>query len=112
MGMVEFATEKFARKVNHRITTINAVTACSPVNARLPVILPNDREALATAIRTCPRRPAGPLVVHARDTLELERVYVSEAGLPLLEGEEGIEVASRPEPMRFDGDGNLISPFE
>ena len=112
MGMVEFATEKFARKVNHRITAINAVTACSPVNARMPVILPNDREALATAIRTCPRRPEGPLVVYARDTLELERVYVSEAGLPLLAGEENIEVASRPEPMRFDAEGNLVSPFE
>ena len=61
-------------------------------------IVPNDN-----------RSPAG---VMRRDTLELERVYVSEAGLPLLAGEENIEVASSPEPLRFDGDGNLISPFE
>jgi hypothetical protein len=111
MGMVEFATERFARKVNHRITTINAVTACSPVNARMPVILKDDREALETAIRTCPRRPGGPLVAYIRDTLELEDVYLSEACLPLIAGREHITVVSPPAPLDFDGEGTIRSPF-
>jgi hypothetical protein len=112
MGMVEFATERFRRHVDHRVTTINAVTACSPVNARLPVILPNDREALATAIRTCPRRPGGPLLAYIRDTLELEMVCLSEACLPLVRERENVEVLSEPAPLPFDGEGNLVSPFE
>jgi hypothetical protein len=112
MGMVEFATERFQSRVDHRVTTINAVTACSPVNARLPVILPNDREALDTAIRTCPRRPGGPLVAYVRDTLELEMVHLSEACLPRIRQRENVEVLSEPAPLRFDAEGNIISPFE
>ena len=111
MGLVDFATERFLKKVNHRITTINAVTACSPVNARTPVIQKNDREALATAIKTCPRRPGGPLVVYVRDTLELENVYLSEACLPLVRAKDNLQVLSGPEPLRFDGEGNVVSPF-
>ncbi|MBI4601606.1 MAG: DUF2088 domain-containing protein [Planctomycetes bacterium] len=111
MGMVDFATKRFLKKVDHRITAINAVTACGPMNARTPVILKNDREALETAIRTCPRRPGGPLVAYVRDTLELEDVYLSEACLPLVEGKESIQVVSSPEPLRFDAEGDIESPF-
>ena len=112
MGLVEFATERFLKKVNHSVSALNAITACSPVNARTPVILKNDLEALQTAIRTCPRRPGGPLVAYIRDTLALERAYLSEACLPLVERNEDMEVLSKPEPLKLDGDGNLISPFE
>jgi hypothetical protein len=111
MGMVDFATERFLKKVNHRSTTINAVTACSPVNARTPVILKDDREALSTAIKTCPRRAAGPLVAYVRDTLELENVYLSEACLPLVKSNASLQVLSSPEPLKFDAEGFIASPF-
>lgn len=111
MGMVEFATERFKAKVNHEITTINAVTACAPGNARLPVILPSDRDALATALRTCKRREGGPLVAYIRDTLELEIIGLSEACLPLVEGREDIQPLSEPRPLAFDAKGDLPSPF-
>jgi hypothetical protein len=111
MGLVEFATERFLKKVNHAVSALNAITACSPVNARPPVILKNDLEALQTALRTCPRRPAGPLMAYIRDTLELERVYLSEACLPLVEKKENIEVLSKPAPLKLDSDGNIVSPF-
>lgn len=111
MGLVEFATERFLKKVNHSISALNAITACSPVNARTPVILKDDRTALETAIRTCPRRPGGPLVAYIRDTLELERVYLSEACLSLVEKNDNIEILSKPEPLRLDGEGNIVSPF-
>lgn len=111
MGMVDFVPERFIKKVNHRITTINAVTACSPVNARSPVVASNDSEAIATALKTCPRRPNGPLVAYIRDTLELEYVYLSEASLPLVQGREGLQVASKPEFLQFDAEGNIKTPF-
>lgn len=111
MGMVDFVPERFMKKVNHQITTINAVTACSPVNARSPVVAKNDVEALVTALKTCPRRPEGPLVAYVRDTLELEDVYLSEACLPLVRSRENLQIVSAPEPMKLDADGNLQSPF-
>jgi hypothetical protein len=111
MGLVEFSTERFKNKVNHRITTINSVTACSPAGAKTPVIMKNDVEALSTAIRTCPRRPNGPLVCYLRDTLELEHVYLSEACLPLIETKGNIKVLSESAPLSIDGEGNIVSPF-
>lgn len=111
MGMVDFATERFLKKVNHAYSTLNAVTACAPVGARTPVILKDDREALETAIKTCPRRPAGPLVAYIRDTLELENLYLSEACLPLVQGKDNLQVLSPPQPLRLDADAHIVSPF-
>ena len=111
MGAVDFATRRFADKVDFNVTTINAVTACGPHLARLPVTLPNDREALTMALKSVPRRPGGPRVTYVRDTLELERVYLSAACLPLVEAHESVEVLSSPEPLTFDGNGNIVSPF-
>jgi len=111
MGMVDFATERFLRKVNHEISTINAVTACAPVNAKTPVICRNDRDALLTAIKTCKRRPGGPWVAYIRDTLEVENVYLSEACLPLVEGKEHLQVVTQPAPLHLDANGDIVSPF-
>ncbi len=111
MGSVDFATRKFADKIDHKVTTINAVTACCPHNARTPVIQPTDRDALSMALRSVQRRPEGPLVAYIRDTLELERIYLSTGCRPLIEESDSIEVVSEPVPLRFDGEGNLVSPF-
>jgi len=111
MGLLEFSTERFLKKVNHRITSINSLTACSPAGAKTPVIMKNDTEALSSAIRTCPRRPSGPLVCYIRDTLELDNVYLSEACLPLIETKGNIKVLSKPAPLSIDGEGNIVSPF-
>ena len=111
MGLVDFVPERFTRRVDHGVTRLNALTSCCPTSAKTPVVLADDREAIRAAIRTSPVRPEGPRVVYARDTLELERVLVSEACRPLVEGREGVEIVSGPAPLRFDGSGRLLSPF-
>jgi hypothetical protein len=111
MGLVDFVPERFAKRVDHAVTRLNALTSCCPTSAKTPVVLADDREAILAAIRTSPVRPEGPRVVYVRDTLELENVLVSEACRPLVEGREGIEVVSGPAPLRFDDRGRLRSPF-
>jgi hypothetical protein len=111
MGLVDFVPERFTKRVDHGMTRLNALTSCCPTSAKTPVVLADDREAIQAAIRTSPIRPEGPRVVCVRDTLELERVLVSEACRPLVEGREGVEVVSGPAPLRFDGSGRLLSPF-
>ncbi|MGH9363541.1 MAG: hypothetical protein ACRD2T_16655, partial [Thermoanaerobaculia bacterium] len=64
MGLVDFTTPRMMAKVDHAITQLNAFTACSPVGARPPIVIVNDREAIACALRTCRRRPEGALVAH------------------------------------------------
>jgi hypothetical protein len=111
MGLVDFVPERFAKRVDHAVTRLNALTSCCPTSAKTPVVLADDREAILAAIRTSPVRPEGPRVVYVRDTLELENVLASEACRPLVEGREGIEVVSGPAPLRFDDRGRLLSPF-
>jgi hypothetical protein len=111
MGLVDFVPERFTSRVDHGVTRLNALTSCCPTAAKTPVVLADDREAIRAAIRTSPVRPEGSRVVYARDTLELDRVLVSEACRPLVEGREGIEIVSGPAPLRFDGSGRLLSPF-
>lgn len=111
MGMTEFITRRFHEKIDHRVTSLNAMTACAPMGARTPVVLENAREALLAGIRTSRLRPEGSRVVHIRDTLALEHVYLSEACLPLVEERDGIEILGEPREVEFDEDGHLISPF-
>jgi hypothetical protein len=111
MGQVDLVPERFAKRVDHHVTTLNALTSCAPTAARMPVVLPDDREAMLAATRTSPLRAEGPRVVYVRDTLELEHVWVSEACRPLLAARDGIEIVSGPEPLRFDDHGRLQSPF-
>jgi hypothetical protein len=111
MGLVDFSTERFWRQVDFDITLLNAVTGAAPANGRSPAILKNDREAVSAALLTSPRRPAGPLLAYIRDTLELEKVYLSEACLPLVEPADHVEILTKPSELRFDEEGNIVSPF-
>jgi hypothetical protein len=111
MGQVDLVPDRFARRIDHRVTSLNALTSCAPTAAKMPVVLPDDREAILAGIRTSPIRPEGPRVVYVRDTLELEHVLVSEACRPQVEDRDDVEVVSGPEPLRFDDEGRLESPF-
>jgi hypothetical protein len=111
MGQVDLVPQRFAERVDRHVTQLNALTSCAPTAARMPVVLPDDREVLLTAIRTSPLRPEGPRVVYIRDTLELENVLVSEACRPLVEGRDDVEIVSEPEALAFDEDNRLRSPF-
>jgi hypothetical protein len=111
MGLVDFVPERFIRRVDHDVTRLNALTSCAPTAAKTPVVVPDDRAAILAAIGTSPLRPGGPRVVYVRDTLELDRVLVSESCRPLVEGRRGIEVVSGPSPLRFDDRGRVRSPF-
>lgn len=111
MGMVDFTTKRFAEKIDHKVTAINAVTACTPGNSRLPIVLDNDEEAITTALKSSPRRKGGTILAYIRDTLELESLYLSEACLPLIRDRAGIDIETEPQPIRFDTDGNIVSFF-
>jgi hypothetical protein len=111
MGLVDYVPERFLSRVDTRVTSLNAMTSCSPAGAKTPIALPDDREAILAAMRTSQIRPEGPRVVYVRDTLELENVLVSEACRPLLDGRSGLTLAPEPEPLRFDEQGRLHSAF-
>lgn len=88
------------------------MTAGHVEGAKTPVFLPNDREAITIALRTCgPIDPKEARVVRIRNTLDIERFWISESLLKALESDPDlkrkIKVLGEPKEMQFDILGNL-----
>ena len=111
MGLAEFSTTRFAETINTEYSQLNSFTACSPLGVQMPAILPNDRLGIQMAIRTCGYRDRGFKVCFIRDTLSLESIYLSEQFLQEEETMALVEPLADPEPLTFDTDGWLQSPF-
>jgi hypothetical protein len=80
MGLCEFITERFRAAVDPEVTALNCLTALSPCQARMPIVMPNDREALETALAVSPSNNC-PKLVLIHSTLMLADLLVSPAAL-------------------------------
>jgi len=89
----------------------NAITSQVVKQAKIPMVMPCDRTAIQTAIKTC----GAPDIAQVRllripNTLKLEYIYASEAMLPELRERLGLEVISPLEEMHFE-DGRLANAW-
>ena len=80
MGLCEFITERFRAEVDFEVTALNCLTALTPCQARMPIVMPNDREALATALAISPQSRS-PRLVMIHSTLKLAELAVSRTAL-------------------------------
>jgi hypothetical protein len=103
MGLADFITRRMADKIDFPATYLNTLTATFVERAKLPIVMESDREAIETALRTL-GSPAAPRVMRIKNTLELERIWVSPVLLPEIPG--GV-AEGEPAPLAFDARGNL-----
>ncbi len=109
MGLADMATAAVLEKLDIAAMYLNAVTSTVLNAPKIPVIMRNDRPAIASAINTCNRRPAeGLRIVGIRNTLELETVYLSQRLLRESQGEGGLTALGPLGEMRFDGERRLL----
>lgn len=109
VGMADVVSERLASKFDREATYFNALTSTTPEPVRLPMVLPNDRLAIAAALQMW----SGVSTTEARlvritNTLRLDRMSVSEAMLEEVEEDENLRVVEDLRPMHFDEDGNLL----
>jgi len=111
IGLADVTTDRLARQIDWEPTRINALSASVPSRIRLPTHFPDDRACLrwisATAGKTDPDQVTFGWI---RDTLALDRLAISEN----LRGQ--IDAVARavvegPFEVRWDNEGNLVSPF-
>jgi hypothetical protein len=82
MGLADFITKRLADVIDHEATTLNSLTAFSPLLCSCPPVLENDREAILAAIRTSPAVNTGaPAFAAIPDTLHPGDALVSESVL-------------------------------
>ncbi|MBT3359144.1 MAG: DUF2088 domain-containing protein [Rhodospirillales bacterium] len=108
IGAADFTTLRLVDAMDFTSTYTNTITSRVSDSARLPMILNNDREAMALAIRgSFPATSEKARVVRIANTKAIHSIQVSEAFLPEIEGRAEFTVHGDPSPIDFGADGNL-----
>lgn len=108
MGIADVITQRLYSKVNIEKTYINTITSGFLERCFIPVVAPQDIDAVRIAMQTCGRVVTEKTVRVAaiRNTLELSEVYVSEAVLPEISPEYEIS-SERYKMFAENGDFKL-----
>jgi hypothetical protein len=113
IGLADLTTRRLVDKINYESTFVNCLTQGSCDTGKTPIWLPNDRDAITTALRIIgPIDSAKARVVRIKNTMELDHLWIS-CSL-LVEVNRSPEVArllhveSDPKEMQFDVLGTLI----
>jgi hypothetical protein len=112
IGLADFITRRVFENIDYDSTYVNCLTQGSSDTAKIPPFLSSDRDAIATALRTCgPINPTQAKVVRIKNTLELENFWVSEKLADKIKADEKykekMEIIGEAREMKFDVLGNL-----
>jgi hypothetical protein len=108
IGMADFTTARLVKTLNLQYTYMNALTSLGLQPAKIPIYFDSDREAIEAGLASLAEPDAEKLrVVRIADTLNVERLQVSEACVRGLNGHGGQVSAGSGRVMEFDASGNL-----
>jgi len=109
LGMADFTTRRAAEKFDFAQTYPNTLTATLTGSVKIPMTLPNDRQAIQSCIKTSNLVDWSQVrMVRIHNTLCLEEIEVSENIIPELKGDPRFEILSEPYDLPFDAKGNLF----
>jgi hypothetical protein len=109
LGMADFTTSRAAEKFDFTQTYPNTLTATLTGGVKIPMTLPNDRQAIQSCIKTSnlvDREAVRMVRIH--NTLCLSEIEVSENMLPSIGKDSRFEILSEPYRMAFNAEGNLF----
>jgi hypothetical protein len=113
IGLADLTTRRLVDKINYESTFVNCLTQGSCDTGKTPIWLPNDRDAITTALRIIgPIDSAKARVVRIKNTMELDHLWISCSLLEEVnrspEVARLLHVESDPKEMQFDVLGTLI----
>ncbi len=107
----DVVTARLERDFDREAVYANALTSQVVRQAAIPMVMPCDRTAIQTVIKTCGAEDIARVrLLRIPNTLRLEYLYASEAMLPELQDRPGLEVIGELDDMRFE-DGRIINPW-
>tara|TARA_B100000900_G_scaffold386963_1_gene377835 strand:- start:61 stop:1383 length:1323 start_codon:yes stop_codon:yes gene_type:complete len=111
MGNADIITSRAAEKIDLAVTYTNALTARTPVGAKIPLIASSDRQAIEIACRNATSGPDQTVrLIQISNTKDIEKIWVSTYYLPEIECREDIILDGEPRPIEFDESGNQTWP--
>ena len=111
IGHADVTTERLVRSIDRWVTYRNVMTSGALFRARIPVMMPTDRDAVAAALESLGGLPRGDVkVVRIRNTARVEEFQVSTALAEDLSGTAGVEVEVEGEAgeLAFGHDGRIV----
>lgn len=109
MGMGDFIPQRLFDQIDRSQTYANALTSTVTTSVRTPVILKDDREAIAAAVKTCNAKDLSKArVIRIKDTLHLGEIWISESLLAIAKQNPAIEIVGQAEELIFDKQGRLL----
>ncbi len=111
IGLCDLTTKRLADKIDFQTMYANSITATFFNRCKLPMVLPTDRRLFEVAVGSLDdRRRTRPRLCIARDTLRLERMWVSAALAEEAEAMPNVRIVSRPRLLAFGPDDSLDLP--
>ncbi|MDX9957190.1 MAG: lactate racemase domain-containing protein [Spirochaetia bacterium] len=113
LGRADFTTQKVFDDFDFEATYPNILTPKIIPPGKIPLVLATDALAIKAAIKTCEgldTRP--PRIVRIKNSLTLDRLFISEALVGEAKMHPEVKKVSLPEFCEFDEGGNLSSVWE
>lgn len=108
MGLVDVVPEKYRDAIDFMNTYPNLITSRIYNSAKMPMVVDNDQVAIQVAINGCMGIDYNsPRIIWMKNTLDIGRLFISEALLPEVEKYPELEVVGKMFEMQFN-DGNLV----
>ena len=109
LGMADFTTRRAAEKFDFTQTYPNTLTATLTGSVKIPMTLPNDRQAIQCCIKTSNLLDRSAFrMARIHNTLCLSEIEVSENIVDDIAKDSRFEIISEPYEMPFDAEGNLF----
>ncbi len=111
MGLANVTTARLVRKVDWAATYTNSVTSgiFGMQRVHMPITMADDQRALEVALRGCAEPPETARMVFIRDTLTLDRLWVSPSLRAAVAEHPRLAIAGEV-PLSFQ-DGVMTSPW-
>lgn len=113
LGLANITTARVVEKTDWVATYTNAITSgiFGMFRTSLPITMPDDRRALQAALRGCAYPPESARMVLIRDTLSLNRLFVSPSLRQAVDEHPRLTLADEVS-LAFDASGKMTSPWK
>ena len=108
MGLADFVSKKFFRKIDFESTYINAITSTEPNSVKLPLVLDNDKYVFQGCVKLCGVKNIQDIkLVIINNTKELDEIYMSKSAFENTVDKSKVKKESELFDIPFDEEGNL-----
>lgn len=113
MGLANVTTARFARKIDWQAIYTNSLTSgiLGMWRASLPMTMADDQRAIQAALLGCAEPPEQAKLVLIRDTLTLDKLWVSESLRTEVEAHPRLALIDEV-PFTFSENGLMASPWQ